>query len=419
MIVEMGLLAIGVILFLGFFGERIFEKTRIPDVLWLIIVGIVIGSVLQLTSSTAFAQIAPFFTTFALLFLLFEAGINTDIRSFIQTAPRGLALSVLGFALSCMMVIAIGLALGYSLVLSLLMGTILAGVSSAVVIPIIKEMELHKVTKLSLLFDSAFSDVLCILGTVTLIEIITLGGAVDGLAITKEVFASFLIAIAIGLIAALVWNNVLSPRIKSHTLGLTLGFMLMVYAVTQLIDANGAIACLVFGLILGNTKKLSRIFSDKEPEKKKGKTPSVSMLQTITKSSRDVYGELAFVIKTFFFVYLGLLIDFSNPMSFVYALVIVFGLFFIRPFVVAMVFPKTTKLQDANMLSSLIPKGLAAAVLVQLPIQAGIPGAESLVNITLAVVLISIVVAALLSVVIQKNPNFKGVIPFLFRKFQR
>ena len=418
MIVEMGLLAVGVILFLGFFGEAIFQKTRIPDVLWLIVVGIVIGSVLQLTTSTAFDQVAPFFTTFALLFLLFEAGINTDILSFIRSAPRGMALSILGFGLSFAVVVGVGILLGYSLVLSLLMGTILAGVSSAVVIPIINGIDLHKDTKLSLLFDSAFSDVLCILGTVTLIEIINTG-AVDGLTITKEVLASFLIAIAIGILAAVIWNNVLSPRIKSHTLVLTLGFMLFVYSLTQLIDANGAIACLVFGLILGNTQKLSDMFKEKKEKEKKEETKKQSILQAVTKSSRDVYSELAFVIKTFFFVYLGLLIDFTNPMSFVYALIIVVGLFIVRPVVVAMVFPKSTKLQDANMLASLIPKGLAAAVLVQLPIQAGIAGAEQLVNVTLAVVLISIVFAAILSVIIQKRPLWKGLLPFLFRKFQR
>lgn len=419
MIVELSFIVVALILFIGFFGESLFEKSKIPDVILLILVGIFLGSVLQWTSSDSFNQIAPYFTTFALLFLLFEAGINTDIRSFIKTAPRGLALSFLGFVTAFAAVVGIGLALGYSLVLSLFMGTILAGVSSAVVIPIIKNMQLNNSTKLSLMFDSAFSDVLCILGTVTLVDIVSLGGQIDGLAISREIISSFLIAIAIGIIAAIIWNNVLHPRIQNHGLVLTLAFMLMVYSVTQLFGANGAISSLVFGLILGNTKKITKFIQNAEDGKVKKKMETSSVLQSITKRSKDVYGELAFVIKTFFFVYLGLLIDFSNPMSFVYALLIVVGVYLLRPVVVALVFPKMTKLQDANMLASLIPKGLAAAVLVQLPIQAGVAGASSLVNVTLAVVLISIVFSAVLSVVIQKNPSFPGIVPFLFRKFQR
>lgn len=439
MIVELSFMVVAVILFLGFFGERVFEYSKIPDVIWLIVIGIVLGAI-GWTSSEAFTEMAPFFTTFALLFLLFEAGINTDIRSFLRTAPKGLALSFLGFLGTFIVVAAIGFALGYSVQLALLMGAILAGVSSAVVIPVLKSMELNEKTKLSLLFDSAFSDVLCILGTVTLVEIFTIGGNLDGFGIARDVVSSFLIAIAIGILAALVWNNVLHPKIKAHSFVLTLAFMLFVYAFTQLFGANGAIASLVFGLILGNTQKIKQFIQQAEdPEKalekkkkeekmlKKAKTSvqaqkkleRLSVIQSITKESRDVYSELAFAIKTFFFVYLGLLIDFSTPISFVYAGIILVGIFLARPFVVAMVFPKETKLQDANMLASLIPKGLAAAVLVQLPIQAGIPGAESLVNITLAVVLLSIVFSAIFSIVIAKRPHWRGLLPFLFRKFQR
>lgn len=439
MLVEMVFLVVALLLFFGFFGEVIFEKTKIPDVIWLIIIGIVLGSVLNWTSSTELEIIAPFFTTFALIYLLFEAGINTDIKSFLKSAPRGLLLSILSFVFSFAVVFVISILIGKGVVLSLLLGAILGGISSAVVIPVINGMaNLGEKTKLSLMFDSAFSDVLCILATVTIVQIATLETQVSGISIAKEVIYSFVIAIALGVVAAFIWNNLLSPRINSHNLVLTLAFMLFVYSVTQLFGANGAIACLVFGLILGNSKKIAKALSKKDSSKEDDKVstksvavdakktdldvekPSVfsSTLRSITKSSRDVYGELAFALKTFFFVYLGILIDFTSPFSFIIALLFVVGLYLARPFAVFLSFGKSTMLKDANLLSTLIPKGLAAAVLVQLPIQAGIPGADELVNIVLAVILISILLSSVFSVLSGKD-RFKGLLPFLFRKYQR
>ena len=353
------------------------------------------------------------------------------IKSFIKSAPRGISLSILAFALSFAVVFGIGMLLGKGILLSLLMSTILSGVSSAVVLPFLKNLDAATPTKLSLMFDSAFSDVLCILGTVTIIEIFTAetAVAVTGLSVLNNILSSFLIAIALGLIAAFLWNNVLRKSLGSHRLVLTLAFMLIVYALTEILGANGAIACLVFGLILGNSKKIVEAFSDTDkiiPSKKTAKKDSKksiskedkqSILPPLTRHGKDVYSELAFAIKTFFFVYLGILINFSDFWSFAIAGFIVLGLYFVRPIAVFFTFGRSTKVKDARILSTLIPKGLAAAVLVQLPIQAGIAGAESLVNITLAVIFISIIVSTFLVFLIQRG-KYKGFMPLLFKKYR-
>ncbi len=430
MILETVFLVLAAILFIGFIGELIFDKTGIPDVVWLLLIGILLGSVLGWASSASLEQIAPFFTTFALIFLLFEAGMNTDIRSFIKSAPRGFQLSILSFILSFALIAGVGLLMGLSMELSLLMGVILSGISSAVVLPFVKKLAMGEQAKLSLVFDSAFSDVLCILGTVTMVEIFTLETQViDGLSIFNQVLSSFLIAIAIGLVAAFVWNTIIRTKIKSHQVVLTLAFMLIVYSLTQIINANGAIAGLVFGLILGNTKKIKAVFverKDKDESKKINTAQENAVQKTINvkdfslpsliKSSKDFYGELAFFIKTFFFVYLGILINFSEMSSFLWAFIILAGLYIVRPFAVYLSFGKETKLKDISLLETLIPKGLAAAVLVQLPIQAGIAGAEILVNISLAVIFLSILVSTILTFLIQKD-KYRGIFPFLHKKY--
>lgn len=409
MAVETVFLALAGILFIGFIGEIIFEKTKIPDVIWLLLIGIILSTLLNWVTPTSFAEFAPYFTTFALVFLLFEAGINMNIKKFFKAAPQGIRLSFLSFIFSFIIIFLLSLIIGNSLSLSLLLGAILGGISSAVIVPMTKNLTISNVAKLSLVFDSAFSDVLCILGTVTVIEIVTTTG-VSGMNVISSLLSSFLIAILIGVVTAFVWEKLLNKFVKDHEYILTLSIMLIVFSVTEMLNANGAIACLVFGLMLGNTIRIKSIFKKEEDNGRK--------TGLITPSGKEFYAEVAFFIKAAFFVYLGILIDFTEPMSFVWALIILIGVYAARPFATYLSFKKGTALRDIKIIETIIPRGLAAAVLVQLPIEANIPGAESLVNIVLAVILLSIVASTILAYLVQHD-KYPGMFQFLYKGYKK
>ena len=70
----------GIIIFVGFLGEYIFRKTNIPDFIWLMLFGAILGTFFDISKNAGFTQIAPIFTTFALIFILFEGAINIDIK---------------------------------------------------------------------------------------------------------------------------------------------------------------------------------------------------------------------------------------------------------------------------------------------------------------------------------------------------
>ena len=90
----------GVILFVGFLGELIFQKTNIPDVIWLMIIGALLGYFFDIANAPGFNQIAPIFTTFALIYILFEGAINIDIKKLVKGVIGGSSLSVLSFLIS-------------------------------------------------------------------------------------------------------------------------------------------------------------------------------------------------------------------------------------------------------------------------------------------------------------------------------
>jgi cell volume regulation protein A len=64
--VALFLLTIAGIFLIGAAGEVVFQKTQIPDVLWLIIVGLVLGPVTGLVTRPQLATIAPYFAAFTL-----------------------------------------------------------------------------------------------------------------------------------------------------------------------------------------------------------------------------------------------------------------------------------------------------------------------------------------------------------------
>lgn len=424
------------IVFLGFFAEIIFKKTNIPDVLILIIVGICIGTFLEWTDAQSLGESVALFTSFALIFILFQGALSIDFKSLMKSLGPALSLTVLNFVFTVIAVTLVAnFLLEYNFMLSLLVGMILAGTSSAVVIPLVSSIEnVKEKYKLALTLESALSDVLCIIGTLTILEIMKTGELVAS-SVFNNILTSFSLALVVGIIWGIVWVFLLN-RFQNLTSSymLTIASVVGLYAFVEssFVSASGAIAALSFGLILGNAKILlqSAMKEDKENDKeikvkksihktkdlKKEDSTERKRINTIlTPSAKNFYSEISFFVKTFFFVYLGILIDFTNLDIFWYGALITAAIFIVRPFSVKIIFGKEKPQPlDRTLLEILIPKGLAAAVLAGVAVQSGVLGdlASSFTTMILSVVLISIVVTSILMLLAQNN-MFKGFFPSL------
>lgn len=383
----------GAIIFIGFLGELVFKKTSIPDIIWLILIGIVIGQVTELRGSPTLDLVAPIFTTFALIFVLFEGALNIKLRDLFLSMSKTTVITLLSFVLSLVVLVLLGPVFGLGILESVLVGAIIGGSSSAVVIPISEKLSVKSETVSILKLESSVSDVLCILTA------LTLGGILAGLTqfslatSLNHLIGSFSIAILIGGLAGLLWIPLIKfihKHAKSYLI--TIAFMLLLYSFVEYINANGAIAALAFGIVMGNSKVLGEMMNN-------GDTTAA-----LTSTEKFFYSQIGFFVKAFFFVYLGILIDFSNPYPFIVAGVITLTLFFVRPLAVAPV-AKNFDTKDRAALESLIPKGLAAAVLAQVIIQEPynltiMPGFSSMV---LAVVLYTIFLSAVLVFLVERG----------------
>ena len=101
------ILYIGLTIFISHFFTSLFEKTRIPDVLLLIIIGIILGQVLDLNSSS-FGNYGLLLSTLALVLMLFDGGSHLSFDVIKNTLNRCISISLITFfSISCKQSIAI------------------------------------------------------------------------------------------------------------------------------------------------------------------------------------------------------------------------------------------------------------------------------------------------------------------------
>jgi len=215
------------IIFVGFLGEMIFRRTNIPDIVWLLIGGMTLSILFpELRENQILSSIAPIFTTFALVFILFEGASNLDFRHLVRGFVSGVNLTFANFLLSTITVTIVLMAFGWDMLSGLLRGSILGGTSSAVGMPIV-----HKIPATVLTLESALSDVICIVAAISVINIIKVH-EFDALMMLWDVMGMFLIATILGALGGLAWVSLQAYLNKvSRSYMITIAFLHVLYTI--------------------------------------------------------------------------------------------------------------------------------------------------------------------------------------------
>jgi potassium/hydrogen antiporter len=395
------LLVASLILFFGFFAEFVFRKFSIPDVLFLIVLGFVIGpNGFGYVNPESFIIFAPIFTTFTLLFLLFDGGFNINLSSLMREFSQSFLLTTFNFLTSSILIAIIFYIFGYlwfggvSIALSLLTGFLLGGVSSSFVIPILKEMNLSPKIYSLLTLESALTDVLCIVSSLTVMTFLSLGSfAFQETSI--QLISLFAIAGLVGVVGGVIWIFLVLKVFREHNYIILIAYLLLLYVTTEFLKGNGAIAALVFGIMLKNSKQLSSIFkgvvSTKAGDKKKAIKGELGT-SVITHSEEYFYHQISFFLKTFFFVYIGILIDISDWGALVVGGIISVAILFSR--MGSNVLTKNMVSLNRSLVNSIFARGLAAAVIAQIAIIKEVPHAEFIGKVAYIVITGTIILSS-------------------------
>ena len=134
---------IGLLVFLAHLFVALFERTRIPDVLYLILIGIIIGPVLQIVTPEDFGKVGNVFTIVALVVILFEAGLELSVESLRESFGNTVIITIVSFVVTTLLATAaVYQFTNLDIPFSLFVGVLLAGPAPAVVIPLIKHLEI-------------------------------------------------------------------------------------------------------------------------------------------------------------------------------------------------------------------------------------------------------------------------------------
>lgn len=390
------LLAIGIIVFLSHFLSLTFRKTQIPDVLVLMCLGLLLGPVLGVVSAQDFGKIGPILATIALVVILFESGTSLRLEVIARSLGTTAKITVGCFVLTIAVVAIVGWGwFSLPVASALLLGVILGGTSSAVVIPMVQTLRLGNKTSAVLVLESALTDVLCILGVVAMLQALS-GAQVEPGRIVGGVLASLLFAVLLGVLGGVGWLLILGKvRDFPNTISSTIAYAFIVYGCTEFLGFSGAVAAMALGVTLTNYERMG--LSQLRLLRRE--------VEPLTPADLAFFQEAVFLLKTYFFVYLGISIQFKGWEFVGIALVMVLMIYVLRILLVRRVFSAHDyRLRDASYASFLAPKGLAAAVLATVPAQHGIEGADVIRDVTYMVILVSIVLSAVLAATYPAGP---------------
>jgi potassium/hydrogen antiporter len=395
------LIALGLLIFGAHIFSALFNKTRIPSVLLLLLIGLMAGPVFHWISPEFFGNFGSVFTTLTLITILFESGTNLQIGELKRSVLGATALTLVNFLIALGIGIAIGrLLLNLDWMYSLFLGAALGGTSSAVVIPMVNQLRPGAKAGTMLFLESAFSDVLCLVVSLAL-----LGGIETGqlsvLGMFSNMGVSLIFALLIGIGFGVVWTIFLKKVLTGmkNTMFTSFATAFILYGLAEKLNLNGGLCVLAYGITMGNIGNshfFKRMFQANEES-------------TLNQEEKNFYSEIVFILQTYFFVYIGISIQLDNPWHILVGGILVAGIFLSRILSARVIGKKGTDTRDRRLIMALGPKGLVAAVLASLPMQKAAVGigdlhsAEIIQNVSYATVLISILLCSILVFIIEKT----------------
>jgi Na+:H+ antiporter len=297
---------LGGLVVLAFVANRLFRHTHVPDVIVLLATGILLGPVFGLVHASQFQAVTHAFGTLAVILILFEGGLGLDLRSTLHHFPGGILLSFLAYVSGVVIIAGVmHWSVHLPLAPALITGAVLGCTSSSITLPVLQQIKASPPARVTLFLDASLSDTFAILTVGILLDLGSGGGPIATRFLGRAIFVVFT-ALVLAAFAAALWSYVL-PKLSERRFWnvLTLSAVLLLYAGAERIGVSGLITILCFGIFLANIRQLDlSVLEDFLDLKLAGEEHHTHMLA--------FHAELAFLIRTFFFVLLGVVVEYHE-----------------------------------------------------------------------------------------------------------
>jgi cell volume regulation protein A len=150
----------------------------------------------------------------------------------------------------------------------------------------------------------------------------------------------------------------------------TIGIILIGYIASETLRGSGALTVLTLGIIVGNDKEILKILRSPPPP---------TTFSEVKKYLERFQAEISFILRTFFFVLLGLMFDLSQLSlltALTYDLLIIIILLAIRYLITSASTWKSPMASDRAIITGMCALGLTPALLSLIPLQYNLPNSN-------------------------------------------
>lgn len=404
----LSLVVLGTLVFAAHVFSELFSRKRVPDLLLLLIIGIIIGPVFKIVTPEDLGGFGQVFSTLTLVIILFEGGSELSLSNIRTSFKDMIGLTLVSYFL---IMIVFGILGHYILQLpwatSFFMSAVLGGAAEAIVIPLTKHLKISENSKATLVLETSFSTVVCFIISLALFNAVKSQQFEIGKTI-GNIISSFVLAGIIGFAGAVFWAIVLQKiRTVKNSTFTTPAFVFIIYGINSILGFSGEIAALTFGITLTN---IDAVYNSIFKKLFKNKPNSLNY------NERMLFSEMAFLLRTFVFVYIGISIQLNDWKSILIGLAITLILLILRILSVRWTVVRNkdgyTEM-EAMYMSCMVSKGLVAAILAALLKQAGLPFADVVQNIVYSVILFSIVFTCAMIPLLEKSKFIQKTLLFM------
>ncbi|MGC8645437.1 MAG: cation:proton antiporter [Thermoplasmata archaeon] len=391
------LIILAAIMMLGFIGEIGFRKKRIPDMLLLLLIGILIhyAGIIPPSFMTTLRNLLSFVGAIALTLIVFGGVLRLNIQKFGGAVPRGILVA----AMDIIFVMSVGTAFFYlvmkvPIMIALFLSAMLSETSATFVIPLMARVKADENVKHTVEVETIFNSVLNVIVTLLILNI--LNQQQNFLAITGYLFASISEAIILGGVVGIVWLIVLKQASTPHYYVATIAVLIGLWGVSNYLNASAILSVFIFSVIIANSVPLSRII------KVSG--------QVDTQQLEAFNQEITFIVLTFFYVYIGILVNVLDFRALEIALLITLVLSAAR-FAEIYALGGATKWfgSDTSLVASFIHRGPTVIVLIGIVLSDDPALFSSYGNIVFYVVILTILIGSLFFSATSRRYSTSGI----------
>lgn len=377
----------GLTVIIAVIGHLLFDKTGIPESIFMIVLGLFLGPLSGLIELADIRGIITHVFTLSIVIILVESGLTTDIQEALENMRTSTIFTVIVLITTSVLCGGfLNLVLGWSLHSSLILGIICSGTSTLPILYFTSKMRLNPAVTQMLVFESIINDVTIITAVSILIQAVSL--RLSAPATIIGIFRYLIVAVFLGGLFSAIWTLVLVRIQKELALKYltTLAIAIILHAFTESSGGSGVIAVMMFAVTIGNLPKFFRT--------------RLSIRRNMLRFFTEIeimQDEVTFLVKNTFFFILGFMFDIkaANWTTLLVALALT-GLMVISRWTSYKIIGFFDKryVENALIVSLMVSRGLTAGLTAFMPLELGLD-LQSITDIVIFMILFTNIVATI------------------------